>query len=145
GADPRYTAPADQTATFEAIAGVAPSSLMASAAAPSVFGQAVTWTVTVVPGGGLPGPATGVVQVSSHGTLLCASAVMSGAATCTSSQLPVGGAQEIDFAYGGDATFAPSATSVVQTVVPASTTTTVASSGSPATFGTVVTFEAQVA
>jgi hypothetical protein len=128
------------------------TTLAASPASPSVFGQSVTFTATVAaapPGAGTP---TGTVAFTDGATTLtgCGAKALAGSgpytATCTTSTLAVG-AHSIKATYSGDANFAGSASAALPyTVGQAATTTTLsASPAGSSNFGQAVTFTATVA
>ena len=112
---------------------------------PSQFGQTVTLTATVssvAPGAGTP---TGSV-VFKDGTTVLGTGTLdaAGVATFGTSALGVG-SHMITAEYAGDASFTASSNFTEQTVNPAATTTTVASSVNPSVFGQAVTLTATVA
>ena len=109
---------------------------------PSTIGQSVTFTATVTGNGGTP---TGTVTFSVDGGAGTPATLSGGQATFTTSALTIG-AHNITATYGGDTNFAGSTTAapLVQNVNQRSTTTTVASSVNPSTFGQSVTFTATV-
>jgi len=113
-----------------------------SNANPSVFGQMVTFTVTVAPQYTCTPTGTvtlfdGVNQIGSNS--------LSGATATFTTSLPVG-THNITATYGGDSNFLGSTTSaaLVQVVNKASTTTSVTSNFNPSVFGQAVTFTAAV-
>jgi hypothetical protein len=116
---------------------------------PSVFGQAVTFSVTV---SGTTGgtPTAGTVTFFSNATSLGTGTLNgSGVATfTTTSPLAVGG-HSITASYGGNAgTFfaaSPTSGTLTQVVNKASAGISVTSSSNPSTFGTTVTFTASFA
>ena len=130
----------------------------ASSTNPSVFGQPVTFTVTVSvnsPGAGLP---TGTVNVYDGGTcaapgssLATALSLSGGAASFSTSTLSAAASPHPIFAcYNGDSNFNKTgvgssvSTSVSQQVSPAPTSTAVSSSANPSIFGQAVMFTAAV-
>jgi len=113
---------------------------------PSVFGQAVTFTATVAaqaPGSGTP---SGNVTFFVNGASVASPALNgSGQATYITSTLPVV-SHTITATYGGSGNYNVSTSgTLTQTVNPASTTTTLVTSGTPSVFGQAVTFTATVA
>src|SRR5271157_5652562 len=113
---------------------------LASSQNPSIFGQSVTFTATV--SSTSPGTISGTVNFMDGATLLGSGTVSSGKATYTTTAL-AGGSHSITAVYGGDANFAGSTSNTVSQVVSkAATTTTLASSQSPSSFGQSVTFTA---
>jgi hypothetical protein len=122
----------------------ASSTSVTSSAAPSVFGQPVTFAA-VVTGDGTHVP-TGTVQFTVDGAAfgdpvaLHAGRAESGAA----GELTVGD-HAVTAAYSGDTVYGPSAGVLTQTVGQAATSTSVASSANPSADGDSVTFTATVA
>ena len=115
---------------------------------PSVFGQAVTFTVTVAPTSGTGTP-TGTVNFVEGSTTLASSVSLnsSGEATFSTSSLATG-SNTITANYSGDTTFQNSTGSdsaSPQVVNQASTTTTLGSAPNPSVSGQTVTFTATVA
>ena len=115
---------------------------IASALNPSVFGRSVTFVATVASqGSGMP---TGTVSFAYGSTTLCNAVTLNGgAATCTTSALPVG-SDMVMVTYTGDANFSSSSASVTQMVNQASTTLTLTSSVNPSPLDSAVTFTAAV-
>jgi len=118
---------------------------LTSSAKPSVYGQSVTFTATVTaasPGSGTP---TGSVEFYDGSTDLGPGTFDgTGTATFATSTLSVG-AHSITGVYSGDTNFTTSTSAVVnQRVNQARTTTTLASSVNPSTFGQAVTFTATI-
>jgi hypothetical protein len=110
---------------------------------PSALGQAVTFTATVKPASGTGTP-TGTVTFNDGATVLGTGALSSGTATFTTSGL-AGGMHSISAVYGGDANFTSGTSPVVtQTVNQAPTSTSVASSNNPSSWGAPVIFTATV-
>lgn len=123
-----------------------------SSANPSVTGQQVTFTATVKDPLNVA-VTTGSVTFKSGGTN-CSDATGfsgptalngSGQATATATYSASQGAQTIRACYGGTTTYAASENSLIQTINPASTTTSLVPSPSPSVFGQSVTFTATVA
>ena len=110
----------------------------------SVFGQTVTFTVTVAPVPPAMGTPTGTVNIIDNGSTLGTITLSSGTGSLTSSALSVG-YQSITAAYQGDGTFFMSNSSTLsETVTKANTSTAVSSSANPSVFGQSVTFTATV-
>jgi len=107
---------------------------------PSVFGQSVTFTATVI-----PGTATGTVQFKDGGNNLGFPVTLSGgSAIFTTPSLSVG-VHSITAVYSGDTNFTGGTGSLpTQTVNQASTSTTVTSNNNPSVFGQSVIFTATV-
>jgi uncharacterized repeat protein (TIGR03803 family) len=109
---------------------------------PSVYGQAVTFTVYVSPQFG--GSATGGMTFYNSTSAIGTAGVSGNKATLTVSTLPVG-TDSIQGIYSGDSNVAASASPVLfQVVNKASTTTAVTSSLNPSTFGQSLTLTATV-
>ncbi|WP_340384423.1 Ig-like domain repeat protein [Streptomyces sp. SS7] len=114
---------------------------------PSVVGQPVTFTATVVPLAPGTGTPTGTVTFSfGDGTTPVTATVTDGAATVTRAYTARSGSPyTVTATYGASPDFAGSSGTDTQTVNPASTTTTVSSSPNPSVVGQPVTFTATVA
>jgi len=121
------------------------TSTVSSSINPSDFGQSVIFTASVdavAPGSGVP---TGSVEFFDGTTGLDTFTLSGGAASFSISSLDVG-MHSITAQYFGDTNFTGDTSSVLsQTVVPANTTTALASSIDPTVFGQSVTFTATVA
>ena len=112
-----------------------------SSANPSVYGQSVTFTVTVAadaPGSGTP---TGSVTFADGSTTLGTVTLTSGVASYTTVKLPTG-QDVITVKYNGSSSFLTSIGSLSQTVNQDGTTANVPSSLSPSVYGQSVTFTA---
>jgi hypothetical protein len=113
---------------------------------PSVHGQPVTFSATVsavAPGGGTP---TGTVQLVIDGTNVGSAVPLTGG---SASFPPISnlttGSHTVAVIYSGDTNFLPSTgTLPTQTVNKADTTTALASSSNPSTYGQAITFTATV-
>jgi len=117
-----------------------------SAQNPSVFGETVTYAVTVTavaPGAGVP---TGSVVISdlTSGQVLGAAPLTGGVGTLADNTLHAG-AHVIAAFYPGDTNFAPQGGFAGHQVNPAGTTTALSSSANPSAFGQGVSFTATVA
>ncbi|MFB6437043.1 Ig-like domain repeat protein [Streptomyces sp. NPDC056411] len=111
---------------------------------PSVTGEAVTVTVTpVAPGAGIP---TGEATFDfGDGSPVLTARLVGGSATVTHAYTSASGSPyTITAHYSGDGDFAPSDDTIVHTVAPAATTTTVTSSAGPSAVGQTVTLIARV-
>jgi uncharacterized repeat protein (TIGR01451 family) len=125
------------------------STQVALAASPvsSVFGQPVTFTITVpavAPGAGV---ATGTVSLTDGGSAVagCTNLALTGAsASCTTATFAVG-SHALGISYSGDGNFLASTASPSFTVNKAATSTAVVTSQNPSRFGQGVTFTATVA
>ena len=130
--------------TFTIYSDLPSTTTLAAAPNPSSYGQQVTFTATVSPTDG-----GGTVAFSSDGNPIsgCSSQTLSQVsggsyeAACTTSSLSAG-SHTITDTYSGNPTYAASGTSLTQGVGP--TTTTVASSLNPSTYGQQVSFTATV-
>jgi hypothetical protein len=112
---------------------------LASAPNPSTFGGAVTLTATVS-----PTSATGSVQFLDGAASLGTVNVAGGTASLTVSALTAG-THSISASYGGDTTYAPSASAALaQSVSKANSAVALASAPNPSTFGGAVTLTATV-
>src|SRR4030095_6549592 len=126
--------------------GAATTTTLSSSPNPSNFGASVTFTATVT--GTNP---TGTVNFKDGGVSIasCGAVALTGSgntrsAACSTSGL-TGGGHSIVATYGGDGANAGSSSSTLsQTVNKAASTTGVATSLNPSTFGTSVTFTATV-
>ncbi|HZS46115.1 MAG TPA: Ig-like domain repeat protein [Blastocatellia bacterium] len=121
------------------------TSVLVSSQNPSIFGQSVTFTVTVsavAPGSGIP---TGTVTFLDGATPIgTATLDASGVASISTSSLSIG-THSISTSYPGDGNFNGSTSNTVNQVVnKVPTTTTLVSSVNPSTFGQSVTFTATV-
>jgi hypothetical protein len=121
------------------------SATLASSMNPSSSGQTVTFTAMVsvsAPGSGTP---TGSVSFSDNGMTLGTVPLSGGVAMFSTSSFFVG-QNPILAAYSGDSNFVGALGQLIQTVngSTSNTTTTVASSENPSTYGDSVTFTATV-
>lgn len=112
---------------------------------PSVFGQPVTYTATVVPVAPGQGNPSGTVTFKDGANSLGTGSVNgSGVATLTTSATPTG-SRSITAVYGGDSNFNTSGSGIItQTVNKAQTSTVVDSSLNPSGIGNTVTLSATV-
>ncbi|MCO5306562.1 MAG: Ig-like domain repeat protein [Microthrixaceae bacterium] len=126
----------------EATALTETTTVVASSANPSTFGQTITLTATVSGQGGTP---SGSAEFRDGATLVGTAALdENGAATLDVSDLAVGD-HPITAVYPGDAVFAGSTSAALtQTVERAATATVVTSSANPSTLGQTVTLHAVV-
>jgi len=112
---------------------------------PSVFGQMVTFTVTVAPPPQDIFTPTGTVTLLDGGAAITSGQLAGGMAAFATNALPAG-THTITVSYSGDANFNGSTSSTLsQTVLPASTTTSLTTSANPTMFAQPVTFGATVA
>ena len=129
-------------ALSQVVNGASTTTSVGSSANPSTFGQAVTLSASIQTafGGGATGTITFLDGITSLGT----ATVSSNVAQLSLSSLSAG-SHSITAKYNGDANFSGSTSAAfAQTVNQASTTTAVASSLNPSTFGQTVTFTASV-
>ncbi|OAI45750.1 hypothetical protein AYO44_12490, partial [Planctomycetaceae bacterium SCGC AG-212-F19] len=125
------------------------TTLGASPASPSVFGQSVTFSGTVSANGSGNGTPTGSVQLQDGGVNIGgATGTLDGSGnfSIVVSNLPVGSSHQITAVYGGTTNFVTStSTAVPYTVNQASTTTTLSPSpASPSVLGQSVAFSGTV-
>ncbi len=114
-----------------------------SSANPSVYGQSVTFTATVAataPGSGIP---TGTVTFTDGTTTLGTVTLSGGTASYSTAKLATA-SHSITATYNGSGSFVTSSGSLSQTVNQDATTSSVASSLNPSTYGQAVTFTATV-
>jgi hypothetical protein len=120
------------------------STALSSSVNPSVYGQSVTFSVTVTaaaPGTGTP---TSSVTFMDGSTSLDTATLSGGKATFKTTALAVG-SQSITAIYSGDVNFTTSTSPVVtQTVTQDQTTAKLTSSVNPSVYGQPVTFTATV-
>ena len=121
---------------------VIPAVTLVSDVSPSLFGQPVTFTVSLSHALGTP---TGQVTLMDGATVVCGPLNLSGgAASCSSSALTVG-THSLVAQYGGDSGFLPTNSAALsQLVVRSTTTTSVAGDMSQSVYGQTVTFTATV-
>jgi hypothetical protein len=135
------------SATTQTVNKASTTSTVTSITGSSVFGQAVTFGVTVAAVAPGAGTRTGTVQFAVDGVNVGSPVAISAAGTASSaavSNLSVGN-HTITAVYSGDTHFSTSTSAgFTQTVSKASTTTAVASSANPAAPGQSITFTATV-
>ena len=117
---------------------------VSSSVNPSVVGQTVMFTATVI-GSGATGTPTGTVTFSDDGTPIASAVTLQpdGTATVSISSLQAGD-QDVTASYSGDTNFGPSEGGLTQVVQQAASTITVSSSPNPSVVGQDVTFTATV-
>ncbi len=145
GGDGNFTGSTSSILTQTVFQDPTSSTTVTSSANPSVFGQSITFTATIVavaPGSGIPtGSVTFMDGSSTLGTGILDGA---GSATFTTSSLSVGD-HSIMAVYPGSPDFTPSISSAFNQVVDQDTTTSiVAASANPSVFGQSVTFTATI-
>jgi hypothetical protein len=140
--DARYLLSLDQQS--QTIDQAATTTAVASSLNPSVFGQSITLTVSVManaPGSGTP---TGSVTFL-DGTTTLGTGTLSGGKTSLKTTAVLVGAQAITTVYGGDSNFVTSASAALtQNVSQDGTTIKLTSSTNKAVYGQPVTFTATV-
>ena len=119
----------------------ATTTTITSSSNPSVFGQPVTFSVSVT--SAAAGTPTGTVTMTSDGAPLGTIGLVNGQGSLTTSALAVG-THTITAAYSGDSTFDDSTGTLLQTVGQAATITSIVSSVDPSNFGQAVSFTATV-
>src|SRR5438034_118002 len=111
---------------------------------PSVFGQAVTLTATVSPVAAGTSIPTGTVTFRDGATVLATVTLANGSASFVTSTLAVG-SHSLTAAYSGGGNFlASTSATVIHTVNPGSTSTSLSSTPNPSTLGQTVTLSATV-
>lgn len=114
---------------------------LASSLHSTVYGQVVTFTTKVTSSSGTP---TGTVQILNGPTVVGTGTLVNGSVSIPVSTLPAG-SDSITASYLGGSGFAPSKSSpLTQTVTPATTATSLASSLNPAATNQSITFTATV-
>ena len=117
------------------------TALQMSAASASVYGQTLSFTITVSSGSGEPG---GTVTLLSGGVPVATAPLLGGHANVSVSSLDVG-TYDFSATYGGSGGFAGStSSSIAHTVTPATTATALSSSVNPSRTAQPVTFTATV-
>ena len=122
------------------------TSVVVSDTEPSVFGQSVTFTATVIAAAPAAGVPSGAVDLLDGTNLLCSGLALDGAgqATCVTASLGAG-THPITVTYSGDGDFNPSVSPALsQMVDKADSTTAVITSPSPTVFGEGVTLTATI-
>jgi hypothetical protein len=126
----------------QVVNGASTTTAVSSSVNPSTFGQSVTLSASIQTAFG--GNATGTFTFLDGTTSLGTATVSSNAAQLSLSSLPVG-SHSITAKYNGDTNFSGSTSAAItQTVNPASTATSIASSLNPSVFGQSVVFTANV-
>lgn len=130
---------------FQIVDPAATTTLVDTSLNPSVYGQSLVVTTTVVVVSPGAGAADGLVELYLDGTDLGPVIVGGGTASMTLPPLDAG-TRRIEARYGGGGNFLPSTGSEDQVVNPAETTTTLTSSTDPfgSVYGEEVTFTATV-
>ena len=141
--DPHFTT-STSAALSQSVNQAGTTSVVTSATNPSVFGQSVTFTATVMavaPGSGTP---TGSITFLDGSNTLGTAMLSGGKATFKTTALAAG-PHTITVSYSGDGNFVKSTSApLTQTVNHAATTSQVTSSANPSVFGESVTFTATV-
>jgi hypothetical protein len=141
--DSNFTA-STSTSITESVTQAATATNVSSNADPSSYGQVVTFTATVAPA--YNGAPTGNVTFFDGNTSLGNANLSGGVASFnTQATALLAGLQSITAKYNGDSNFLTSTSAaIVQTVVPAATSTTLASNAYPASAGQSINFTAHV-
>ncbi|MBI3409393.1 MAG: Ig-like domain repeat protein [Planctomycetes bacterium] len=121
------------------------TAVTSSVPAGSVFGQAVSFSATVTPAGGLPSSLSGQTVTFMEGATVLNTATInaSGVAIFTTSSLVVG-SHVITASFAGTTNVQASSGTVTQAVAKAASTLTLTASPASSTFGQSVTFTAAV-
>jgi hypothetical protein len=126
-------------ALTQTVARVATTTNLISSLNPSLPGQNVTFTATV-----LPSSATGTVTFNDGANTLGTGTLAAGVATFQTSVLG-SGSHSLTAVYGGDSSYATSASAaIIQSINQTPTTTSVTANPSSITYGQTVTFTATV-
>ena len=137
GGDSNY-ATSTSSAISQTVNASSTTTTLTSSANPSTYGDSVTFTATVIAG------ATGTVTFMDGSSTLGTATLSNGTTTFSTTSLAVG-SHSITAVYSGDSNYPGSTSSAVsQTVNQAGTTTTLASSTYPSSYGDSVTFTATV-
>ncbi len=131
---------------FQTVQGASTTTTVAAApASPTVFGQGVTFTATVVANPSSVGTPTGTLQFTDNGVNFGGSQTLSGgSASVTSSGLSVGPHNIVANYDSDNPTFLSSSGNLDQQVNMASTVTGLASTANPSIFGQPITLTATV-
>ena len=149
GVSVEYPNTSDNTSTATTIVsnagtGAATTTFLAASVNPSVFGQQVSLTATVTPTASSANIPSGTVTFSDGVTSLGSSILSNGTAVFNIAALVVGNHSLTAF-YSGDSNFAASTSAALtETVSQAGTTTGLAASPNPASFGQAVTLTVTV-
>jgi Bacterial Ig-like domain (group 3) len=108
---------------------------------PSIVNQQVTFTATVSGHNG--GTPTGSITFKQGTTTVATKSLVSGSASFATTYT-TSGSRSLSATYSGDGNFLASTSSHIQSVLKASTTTTLSSSHNPSSFGNTVTFTSTV-
>jgi hypothetical protein len=144
--DPNFAASTGSTSVSVNLLASSTALVVTPSANPSVYGQSVTYQVSVTDGSaGTTGTPTGSVTIAAGTKVLCTKPLSAGAASCSSVNAPAG-SDAIIATYLGDAKFATSTTSQSLTVAAATTTTTATATPatSPDAYGQNVTYSSTV-
>lgn len=121
---------------------IAATVTLSSSANPSVFGQGVTFTITVAPASG-SGTPTGTVMLQDGSGTLSMLTLVNGQSSFTTGSLAVG-SHSITAAYNGDANFSAASAALSQAVNKDASSVTLTSSANPSVFGQSVVVTATV-
>src|ERR1700691_1087262 len=124
------------------VVNISPSATsLASSVNPSLSGEEAAFTATVSSSSG--GTPTGKVVFKNGVTAVAVVTLTTGSATCTTAKLPVG-SSGITAVYGGDGNYRGSTSAPLIQIVITRTTTTLASSPNPSSYGQSIAFTATV-
>lgn len=147
---PQESVPSNTTSAIPVCAST--TTTVTSSVNPSTYGQSVTFTATVANTGGGTATPTGTVQFSIDGAAFGAPVTLSGSGPAATASFAIatltasGSPHTITAVYtSSNGSFTGSSGTLGQTVNPAPTSTTVASSVTPSIFGQSVTYTATVA
>ena len=142
GGDATYQASTSKT-LIQVVSHNASVTSLVPSANPSVYGQTLTLTATVVPASGSAVP-TGNVSFKNGSVAMASVPLVNGTAAYTTSSLAAG-SLALTASYFGDANFSASSATLTQVVSQATTATTLTSSPNPSSLSQTVTFVAAVA
>ncbi len=133
--------PSSSSAIRQVVNRNATATVLSTSINPSAYGQLVTLSAKITSAGPT---ATGSVTFKNGTTAIGSGILSSGVASFSAANLP-SGPDSLTATYGGDLFSAASSSApLVQTVNPAATTTSIASSNNPGSAGTSITFTAAV-
>jgi uncharacterized protein (TIGR03437 family) len=141
-----YQGDANFTGSGSATIGIQASAIVSIASDhnPATAGQAVTFTVTVMPASGTIAPG-GRVDVSADGASLGNAALVSGKASFAAGSTSLSaGSHTITASYLGDSTYPAAQATFLEVVTKSIVSLTLSSSPATAVYGQTVTFTAQV-
>jgi hypothetical protein len=137
----------DDSASPQVVTQAASAVTLAPSIGPSTYGQAVTFTATVVAGAPGSGTPTGTLSFTEGNATLASGVTIAGSTATFSTSSLTAGTHTVTASYSGDSNFIGGTgedAGAPQVVNPAGTSTRVMSSPSPALFGQGVTVTAVV-